>query len=56
MDLKNPKSEFAAIWKIGQAMWKKDYAGVYSAVVGFTWSEPYATLVKILTGSFVIFS
>ncbi|KAL4708066.1 hypothetical protein ACJJTC_009845 [Scirpophaga incertulas] len=32
--------ELAAIWAIGQKLWKKDLAGTYHAIAAYNWSEP----------------
>ncbi|KAL9263430.1 COP9 signalosome complex subunit 8-like protein [Drosera capensis] len=37
-EVKEGKPEVAAVWRIGQRLWTRDYGGVYDAVRGFEWS------------------
>ncbi|XP_020111743.1 COP9 signalosome complex subunit 8 [Ananas comosus] len=36
--VKESRPELVAVWKIGQCLWTRDYAGVYGALRGFEWS------------------
>ncbi|CAK1603068.1 unnamed protein product [Parnassius mnemosyne] len=40
--------EIAAIWAIGQKLWKKDLAGTYQTIAAYTWTEPIANIIKAL--------
>eukprot|EP00743_Colponemidia_sp_Colp-15_P004326 GILK01004666.1.p1 GENE.GILK01004666.1~~GILK01004666.1.p1 ORF type:complete len:202 (+),score=31.64 GILK01004666.1:58-663(+) len=42
---KSADGELQAIWVIGQSMWKKAYADVYTAAQAFSWSAPNAPIV-----------
>lgn len=37
--IKESQPEIVAVWKIGQHLWMRDYAGVYEAIRGFDWSQ-----------------
>ncbi|KAG9444223.1 hypothetical protein H6P81_015563 [Aristolochia fimbriata] len=37
--IKENQPEIVAVWKIGQRLWTRDYAGVHEAVRGFNWSS-----------------
>ena len=45
--------ELSAIWKIGQAMWKKNYVDFYKNATQFNWSAVTKTLVESLIGKWV---
>ncbi|PWA38180.1 COP9 signalosome, subunit CSN8 [Artemisia annua] len=36
--IKESRPEVAAVWKIGQQLWTRNYAGVYDSIRGFNWS------------------
>lgn len=36
--IKEGKPEVVAVWKIGQKLWTRDYAGVYKEIRGVEWS------------------
>ncbi|XP_068660461.1 COP9 signalosome complex subunit 8-like isoform X2 [Aristolochia californica] len=36
--VKETRPEVVAVWKIGQRLWTRDYAGVHEAIRGFNWS------------------
>jgi COP9 signalosome complex subunit 8 len=38
-------ADVAAVWKIGQALWQKDYNATYQAVNSFQWSQQLRPLV-----------
>ncbi|XP_049868820.1 COP9 signalosome complex subunit 8 [Pectinophora gossypiella] len=40
--------EIAAIWAVGQKMWKKDLAGTYQALAAYTWTEPVSNIIRAL--------
>ena len=48
--------ELVAVWRIGRALWSKNYAEVYSAIRDFSWSDPAKSLVQLLEGSFATLS
>nr|AFK45177.1 unknown [Lotus japonicus] len=37
--IKENKPEVTAVWRIGQKLWLRDYAGVHEAIRGFDWSQ-----------------
>lgn len=41
-----------AVWKIGQKVWVRDYAGVHEAIHGFDWSQDMKGLVAAFSGRF----
>ena len=41
------------IWKIGQAMWKREYNHIYAAL-SVPWGPAYQTLAKTLTGTSLV--
>uniref|UniRef100_A0A1D1XKQ8 COP9 signalosome complex subunit 8 n=1 Tax=Anthurium amnicola TaxID=1678845 RepID=A0A1D1XKQ8_9ARAE len=43
--IKERKQEIMAVWKIGQSLWTRDYAGVYVAIRGFHWSPEVLDIV-----------
>lgn len=43
--VKDAHPELAAVWKIGQCLWNRDYPGVYSTAQGFEWSPEIAHFV-----------
>ncbi|KAI7992858.1 COP9 signalosome complex subunit 8 [Camellia lanceoleosa] len=43
--LKESRLEMVAVWKIGQLLWMRDYAGVHEAIRGFNWSQETRDLV-----------
>jgi len=49
---KSGKPELTAVWKIGQALWTKNYEEIYKAIHGYQWNEPQKTLVQSFLDSF----
>ncbi|KAF7126873.1 hypothetical protein RHSIM_Rhsim11G0132600 [Rhododendron simsii] len=43
--IKETSPELVAVWKIGQRLWMRDYAGVHEAIHGFNWSQEVRDLV-----------
>ncbi|KAK9110519.1 hypothetical protein Sjap_018579 [Stephania japonica] len=43
--VKESRPEVAAVWRIGQQLWLRDYAAVHEAVRGFDWSAELRDLV-----------
>ncbi|KAK7246818.1 hypothetical protein RIF29_41688 [Crotalaria pallida] len=43
--IKESQPEVTAVWKIGQQLWLRDYAGVHEAIRGFDWSQDLQGLV-----------
>ncbi|KAJ8756186.1 hypothetical protein K2173_024733 [Erythroxylum novogranatense] len=39
VSVKENRQELVAVWKIGQRLWTRDYAGVHEAINGFDWSQ-----------------
>ncbi|KAL5973567.1 hypothetical protein ACLOJK_030218 [Asimina triloba] len=52
--IKESKPEIVAAWKIGQHLWKRDYAGVHEAIRGYEWSPEVEGLVTALSGKFFL--
>ncbi|KAK1309793.1 COP9 signalosome complex subunit 8 [Acorus calamus] len=50
--VKDGRPEIAAVWRIGQCLWTRDYAGVYEAVRMFDWSGDVSGLVKAFSESY----
>ncbi|KAK9111206.1 hypothetical protein Scep_018725 [Stephania cephalantha] len=48
--VKESVAEVAAIWRIGQQLWLRDYAAVHEAVRGFDWSAEVRDLVLAFSG------
>uniref|UniRef100_A0A0E0DE92 CSN8/PSMD8/EIF3K domain-containing protein n=1 Tax=Oryza meridionalis TaxID=40149 RepID=A0A0E0DE92_9ORYZ len=49
-EAKDARPELAAVWRIGQCLWNRDYAGVYAAAQGFEWSPEIADFVAAFLG------
>ncbi|XP_042435416.1 COP9 signalosome complex subunit 8-like [Zingiber officinale] len=45
LEIKESRPEIVAVWKIGQCLWTRDYAGVYDAIRGFDWSAEITAMV-----------
>ncbi|KDP43617.1 hypothetical protein JCGZ_16904 [Jatropha curcas] len=43
--IKENQTEVVAVWKLGQRLWTRDYAGVHEAIGGFEWSQETRVLV-----------
>ncbi|KAK9134441.1 hypothetical protein Syun_013771 [Stephania yunnanensis] len=48
--VKESAAEVAAVWRIGQQLWLRDYAAVHEAVRGFDWSAEVRDLVLAFSG------
>lgn len=48
--IKESQPEITAVWKIGQRLWLRDYAGVHEAIRGFDWSQDLQGLVAAFSG------
>lgn len=48
--MKSSNAELGRIWAVGQCMWKRDFAGVYKALSGKTWSENVAEIMQHVQG------
>ncbi|KAG8064484.1 hypothetical protein GUJ93_ZPchr0004g40526 [Zizania palustris] len=44
-EAKDARPEIAAVWRIGQCLWIRDYAGVYTIAQGFEWGPEMADFV-----------
>nr|CAB3497086.1 unnamed protein product [Digitaria exilis] len=44
-EVKDARPELAAVWRIGQCLWNRDYAGVYTASQGFEWGPELAEFI-----------
>lgn len=51
VSIKESQPEVIAVWKIGQMLWTRDYAGVYEAIRSFNWSPQIQPLVAAFEGS-----
>jgi COP9 signalosome complex subunit 8 len=50
-NVKASNPELGAIWKIGQSMWVRNFAGVHAALAEReTWSEPVTSIMEALKG------
>jgi COP9 signalosome complex subunit 8 len=54
--VKDARPELAAVWRIGQCLWNRDYAGVYAAVQGFEWGPELAEFVTAFLGIAPLFT
>jgi hypothetical protein len=52
--VKDARPELAAVWRIGQCLWNRDYAGVYAAVQGFEWGPELAEFLMLSIGNWQI--
>lgn len=46
--------EIAAIWTVGQKLWKKDLPGTYHSLAAFNWTEPVVSIIRALEGKIII--
>ncbi|PWA85951.1 Pinin/SDK/MemA protein [Artemisia annua] len=53
--IKESRPEVAAVWKIGQQLWTRNYAGVYDSIRGFNWSAEIQDFVAAFAGKFISF-
>ncbi|KAF0913910.1 hypothetical protein E2562_024977 [Oryza meyeriana var. granulata] len=51
-EAKDARPELAAVWRIGQCLWNRDYARVYTAAQGFEWSPEIADFVAAFLESY----
>ncbi|KAG8081999.1 hypothetical protein GUJ93_ZPchr0014g47648 [Zizania palustris] len=51
-EAKDARPELAAVWKIGQCLWNRDYSGVYTAAQGFEWNPEIADFVTAFLESY----
>jgi len=51
-NIKSSAPELEAVWKVGQAIWAKNYVEVYKCLRGFSWSDPVRQLISVLEDSF----
>lgn len=49
-EVKDTRPELAAVWRIGQCLWKRDYAGVNTAAQGFEWGPDLADFITAFLG------
>ncbi|KAJ8615459.1 hypothetical protein MRB53_034831 [Persea americana] len=50
--IKESQPEIVAVWKIGQCLWTRNYAGVYEAIRGFDWTPQVLGLVMDFSESY----
>jgi COP9 signalosome complex subunit 8 len=55
-EVKGARPELAAIWRIGQCLWNRDYAGVYTAAQGFEWGPDIADFIAAFLGIVLVLS
>ncbi|KAF6157858.1 hypothetical protein GIB67_003758 [Kingdonia uniflora] len=48
--IKESQPEVVEVWKIGQKLWVRDYAGVHEAIRGFNWSPEVQGVVSVFSG------
>uniref|UniRef100_A0ACD5UVZ2 Uncharacterized protein n=1 Tax=Avena sativa TaxID=4498 RepID=A0ACD5UVZ2_AVESA len=51
-EVKDAHPELAAVWKIGQCLWNRDNAGVYTTAQGFEWGPEIADFVSAFIESY----
>uniref|UniRef100_A0A804MG71 COP9 signalosome complex subunit 8 n=1 Tax=Zea mays TaxID=4577 RepID=A0A804MG71_MAIZE len=51
-EVKDTRPELAAVWRIGQCLWKRDYAGVNTAAQGFEWGPDLADFITAFLESY----
>ncbi|CAO2042252.1 unnamed protein product [Urochloa humidicola] len=51
-EVKDARPELAAVWRIGQCLWNRDYAGVYTAAQGFEWGPDLADFITAFLESY----
>ncbi|XP_062225645.1 COP9 signalosome complex subunit 8-like isoform X2 [Phragmites australis] len=51
-EVKDARPELAAVWRIGQCLWNRDYALVYTATQGFEWGPELADFVTAFLESY----
>uniref|UniRef100_A0ACD5UQK8 Uncharacterized protein n=1 Tax=Avena sativa TaxID=4498 RepID=A0ACD5UQK8_AVESA len=51
-EVKDAHPELAAVWKIGQCLWNRDNAGVYTTAQGFEWVPEIADFVSAFIESY----
>ncbi|OEL29959.1 COP9 signalosome complex subunit 8 [Dichanthelium oligosanthes] len=54
-EVKDARPELTAVWSIGQCLWNRDYAGVYTAAQGFEWDPNLADFITAFLGEYQIF-
>lgn len=47
---KEARPEIVAVWRIGQRLWTRNYAGVHEAVRGFDWGADIVDFVNAFSG------
>ncbi|XP_076959528.1 COP9 signalosome complex subunit 8-like [Bidens hawaiensis] len=52
VSIKESHPEVTAIWKIGQQLWTRNYAGVYDSICGFNWSAEIQDFVASFAGKY----
>nr|GMD92866.1 COP9 signalosome complex subunit 8 [Ipomoea batatas] len=48
--IKEGRPELVAVWKIGQKLWTRDYAGVHEALRDYEWSPEVRDIVLSFSG------
>ncbi|RLM64775.1 COP9 signalosome complex subunit 8 [Panicum miliaceum] len=51
-EVKDARPELAAVWRVGQCLWNRDYAGVYTAAQGFEWGPDLAEFITAFLESY----
>jgi hypothetical protein len=54
-EVKDTRPELAAVWRIGQCLWNRDYAGVNTAAQGFEWGPDLADFITAFLGIVLAF-
>uniref|UniRef100_A0A804RMP3 CSN8/PSMD8/EIF3K domain-containing protein n=1 Tax=Zea mays TaxID=4577 RepID=A0A804RMP3_MAIZE len=49
-EVKDTRPELAAVWRIGQCLWNRDYAGVNTAAQGFEWGPDLTEFITAFLG------
>ncbi|AQK43691.1 COP9 signalosome complex subunit 8-like [Zea mays] len=51
-EVKDTRPELAAVWRIGQCLWNRDYAGVNTAAQGFEWGPDLTEFITAFLESY----
>jgi len=51
-EVKDARPELVVVWRIGQSLWNRDYAGVYTTAQGFEWGPELADFITAFLESY----
>jgi hypothetical protein len=55
-EVKDARPELVAVSRIGQCLWNRDYAGVYTAAQGFEWGPDLADFMIAFLSIVLVFT